>query len=93
MLRDTEGFDRATRGPWGAATFVATQGRYASFTTLGALIIILMLAFEPFTQQVISFSTVLVPVPNVGEYVSKTNKMNAINNMFGQDNTLMGHKL
>ncbi len=85
MLQDIEEFDRATRGPWGAATFITRQCRYASFTTLGALIIILMLAFEPFTQQVISFSTVLVPVPNVGEFVSKTNIMNTIDVMFKSD--------
>lgn len=49
---DFEIFDKATRGPWGAAMLLyRTKGR--SLAALGALIIVLVLAIDVFLQQVI----------------------------------------
>lgn len=45
---------KASRGPWGAfALLWNDKGRHIS--SLGALIIILILFMEPFTQQIVSF--------------------------------------
>lgn len=72
-LNEMDQFDRAGRGPWGAITFIVKLGKSAPFTAFGALTIVLMLAFEPFTQQVITFSTRAVPIADSGEFITKTN--------------------
>lgn len=72
-LSEIDEFDRAGRGPWGACTFIVKLGKSAPFTALGAFIIVLMLAFEPFAQQVITFSTRDIPIKNSGEFITKTN--------------------
>lgn len=49
---DFEIFDKATRGPWGAAMLLyRTKGR--SLASLGAIIILLLLAIDSFLQQTI----------------------------------------
>lgn len=49
---DFEIFDKATRGPWGAAMLLfRTKGR--SLAALGALLIVLLLAIDSFLQQVV----------------------------------------
>lgn len=49
---DFEIFDKATRGPWGAAMLLyRTKGR--SLAALGALLIVLLLAIDAFLQQVV----------------------------------------
>ncbi|KAH3984808.1 hypothetical protein HBH52_052100 [Parastagonospora nodorum] len=49
---DFEIFDKATRGPWGAAMLLfRTKGR--SLAALGALLIVLLLAIDTFFQQVV----------------------------------------
>jgi hypothetical protein len=49
---DFEIFDKASRGPWGAAMLLfRTKGR--SLAALGALLIVLLLAIDTFFQQVI----------------------------------------
>ncbi|KAH7093059.1 hypothetical protein FB567DRAFT_514554 [Paraphoma chrysanthemicola] len=51
---DFEIFDKASRGPWGAALLLfRTKGR--SLAALGALLIVLLLAIDTFFQQVIDF--------------------------------------
>ncbi|KAF1936136.1 hypothetical protein EJ02DRAFT_414481 [Clathrospora elynae] len=51
---DFEIFDKASRGPWGAALLLfRTKGR--SLAALGALLIVLLLAVDTFFQQVVSF--------------------------------------
>jgi len=54
---DFEIFDKATRGPCGAAMLLfRTQGR--SLAALGALLIVLLLAIDTFLQQVINLPNV-----------------------------------
>jgi hypothetical protein len=51
---DFEIFDKASRGPWGAALLLfRTKGR--SLAALGALLIVLLLAIDTFFQQVIDY--------------------------------------
>lgn len=51
---DFEIFDKASRGPWGAALLLyRTKGR--SLAALGALLIVLLLAIDTFFQQVVEF--------------------------------------
>lgn len=66
-------FDIASRGPWGAFKFTwSTRGR-ALLASMGAAITVLMLAFEPFTQQVIAFSARNVLLHNETANVLVTN--------------------
>jgi hypothetical protein len=52
---DFEIFDKATRGPWGAALLLyRTKGR--SLAAFGALLIVLLLAIDTFFQQVIVYT-------------------------------------
>ncbi|KAF2656357.1 hypothetical protein K491DRAFT_715432 [Lophiostoma macrostomum CBS 122681] len=54
-LSQLQRFDAASRGPMGAALMLwDTKGR-ALVASLGALVTILLLAFEPFAQRVIAF--------------------------------------
>lgn len=56
-LRDLQDFDDASRGPWGSFTFLLnTRGR-AIVASIGALITIIGLGFEPSAQQILSFPT------------------------------------
>ena len=51
---DFEIFDKASRGPWGAALLLfRTKGR--SLAALGALLIVLLLAIDSFFQQVVTY--------------------------------------
>jgi hypothetical protein len=51
---DFEIFDKASRGPWGAALLLyRTKGR--SLAALGALLIVLLLAIDTFFQQIIGY--------------------------------------
>ncbi|PLN76120.1 hypothetical protein BDW42DRAFT_26799 [Aspergillus taichungensis] len=50
-LTDFEVYDEASRGPWGSIQLLTTVKW--NLATIGAVITILRLAFEPFTQQVV----------------------------------------
>ena len=52
-LQDLQSFDEASRGPGGSTTFLLL-GR-PSLASIGALITILALVFDPFVQQVIQY--------------------------------------
>ncbi|CAG7931605.1 unnamed protein product [Penicillium olsonii] len=53
-LRDLQSFDSASRGPWGSS-IILFEHKGNSIASIGALIIILTLAFDPFLQQVLTF--------------------------------------
>ena len=53
-LRDFQSFDSASRGPWGSS-IILFEHKGNSIASIGALIIILALAFDPFLQQVLTF--------------------------------------
>lgn len=51
-LQDLQAFDEASRGPWGALTLL--QHSRLSVASLGALVTLLLLGFDPFIQQLIT---------------------------------------
>ncbi|KAI1158857.1 hypothetical protein F5B18DRAFT_639260 [Nemania serpens] len=53
-LLDLQLFDDASRGPWGSIVLLATP-RSWSLVSIGAVVSILALAFDPFTQQIITY--------------------------------------
>ena len=63
-LNQLQVFDDASRGPWGAWVLLwRLRSKHRSLLAcFGAVITILLLAFEPFTQQVITFPTRSAPV-------------------------------
>ena len=56
-LSEFEDFDEATRGPWGAICFIWKINRRAIVATFGAVMAILILAMDPFSQQVLNYET------------------------------------
>lgn len=64
-------FDKASRGPWGAFRFIFDIKGGTRLASLGSLITVLMLGFEPFTQQVIRFSPRRVPVQSMSGSITK----------------------
>jgi hypothetical protein len=51
-LNQLQHFDWASRGPWGAARLLWDVKWRAVLASLGAIVTVLLLAFEPFAQQV-----------------------------------------
>jgi cellulose synthase/poly-beta-1,6-N-acetylglucosamine synthase-like glycosyltransferase len=51
---DTQLFDDASRGPWGSLILLVTPHSW-SLVSMGALVTILALAFDPFAQQLITY--------------------------------------
>ena len=47
-------FDDASRGPWGAAIFLYDV-RWRSFASIGAMVVIVSLAYDPFIQQILRY--------------------------------------
>ncbi|KAK8242124.1 hypothetical protein HDK77DRAFT_274380 [Phyllosticta capitalensis] len=64
-LSELNHFDEASRGPFGALKFLCSAKTSALTAALGALIVVVSLAMDPFAQQIISFDTRYVP--NLGE--------------------------
>ena len=54
-LQDLQAFDDASRGPGGSSTFLFLTK--PSLASIGALVTVLALAFDPFVQQVIQYPT------------------------------------
>jgi hypothetical protein len=64
QLSDFEYFDKATRGAWGAACFVWKINRRALVASFGAVMAVLVLAMDPFSQQVLHYVTRTSSIPN-----------------------------
>ena len=64
QLADFDHFDEATRGPWGATWFIWKVNRRAIVATCGAVLAILILAMDPFSQQVLYYATETIKVEN-----------------------------
>jgi hypothetical protein len=62
-LHDFESFDSASRGPWPSFLLI-WKTRASHLVSLGALLTIVNLAFQPFVQQAVSFPQRLVPIGN-----------------------------
>jgi hypothetical protein len=72
-LEQMQAFDAATRGPWGAATFTWRTRGTAMLASMGTIITVLLLALEPFTQQILAFSSRNVLLHNETASVLATN--------------------
>jgi len=55
-LMDAAIFDSASRGPYGAIQMLTGSTRQ-SLASIGAIVIVLALTFDPFTQQVVTYET------------------------------------
>jgi hypothetical protein len=74
-----EVFDGATRGPWGSLIFLWKTKGTMLLASLGALVTVILLAFEPFAQQAIDFTTHLALLKNVTGSVTKTSAWSDVN--------------
>ncbi|KAJ5611468.1 hypothetical protein N7528_008573 [Penicillium herquei] len=68
-LSSMQEFDNASRGPLGSICIILSH-RAQSLVCLGAAIIVILLAFEPFMQQVISYPVLSVKITD-GQAVAK----------------------
>lgn len=71
-LMDIQRFDDASRGPLGAVILLWTMKVQAIVASLGAVITILALATDPFTQQVLSYPSSPTNVTNVTATIAAT---------------------
>lgn len=62
-LDDMQEFDDASRGPWGSVTLLFTIN-VRSLASVGALVTILTLAYDPFVQQVLQYPVRVVQQPS-----------------------------
>ncbi|CAI7613061.1 unnamed protein product [Penicillium viridicatum] len=86
-LRDLQSFDSASRGPWGSIIMLF-QHKGTSIASLGALIIILALAFDPFLQQVLTFPLRQTPsLLNPNSQFSSFSQVHNILPLWGLDPT------
>ena len=72
-LHDLVQYDDATRGPLGAFSLLRRLRLRHALSSIGALIILLVLVIDPFTQQVIDYYDCGVPVGGVNGTVPRTN--------------------
>jgi Protein of unknown function (DUF3176) len=61
-LKEMDVFDRSSRGPLGALELLMSVNWRAPVASIGAGIILLALAIDPFTQQILEFPVRTVPV-------------------------------
>ncbi|OQE21313.1 hypothetical protein PENSTE_c012G00908 [Penicillium steckii] len=65
QLFGIQAFDAASRGPLGSLKIIFYhKGR--SLASLGAVVMVLLLAFDPFIQLLLSYPVIAVPHPNMG---------------------------
>jgi hypothetical protein len=76
-IQHFQDFDEASRGPWGAFVFLWKTKGTAYLAGFGALITVLMLGFEPFTQQIIEvYSQDTVRSDSAGYFTSTNTFVN-----------------
>lgn len=71
-LLDLQIFDDASRGPMGALKLIWAVRLQALVAVIGAIIIVLTLAMDPFTQQILSFPTALTNLTNSTAEIGST---------------------
>lgn len=70
QISDIDIFDEASRGPWGAFNFILRMKGRSALTSVGAFVVLVSLAMEPFAQQILSFETRSVVSANDSAQVS-----------------------
>jgi hypothetical protein len=76
-------FDDASRGPWGAFVFLWKTKGVAWLASVGALITLLMMAFEPFSQQAIHVTQNYVRLRNETGKVAYSGDMSDLDYEYG----------
>ncbi|KAF2167532.1 hypothetical protein M409DRAFT_22339 [Zasmidium cellare ATCC 36951] len=71
-LSDLQVFDDASRGPLGSLKLLWKVNRHSAVASMGAILTVLALALEPFTQQVIRYPTKQAPTTNVTALIGAT---------------------
>ena len=75
-VNDFDSFDSASRGPWGAAKLLVKHPSNI-FASLGACIMILSVAIDPFTQQVLRFYNCQIAIDGSTATIARTNSYTA----------------
>lgn len=71
LLSQLQTYDNASRGPWGAVMYLVSMWKdMRGVAALGAVLTILALAFEPFTQQIVEFEPRQTFASNATAYVN-----------------------
>lgn len=78
-MRDLEVYDKASRGPEGSLRFLFTRQTFASVASIGALITLLLLPIDAFTQQIVKPVSVQKPVSGVNSTFGYTTLYNTGN--------------
>ncbi|RYF38680.1 MAG: DUF3176 domain-containing protein, partial [Cytophagaceae bacterium] len=78
-------FDDATRGPWGATVLLCSRS-IRPLASLGAVITILALAYDPFLQQLVRYPIVRNTVPSDEAVTKKAISLDATSNFSRWDN-------
>ncbi|EON63148.1 hypothetical protein W97_02375 [Coniosporium apollinis CBS 100218] len=76
QLQDFDRFDRASRGPWGASRLLFWF-HGPTLALLGALLTVLALAIDPFTQNIIDIRSCQTPVTNLTATIQTANVYDA----------------
>ncbi|KAK3681309.1 hypothetical protein B0T22DRAFT_540208 [Podospora appendiculata] len=77
-LTKLQTFDEASRGPWGSTRLLLSPKTAGLIGWLGALLTVVSLALDPFTQQVITFPTRRVPAPAEAAHVQVIHSLDAV---------------
>ncbi|RSL63972.1 hypothetical protein CEP53_004237 [Fusarium sp. AF-6] len=72
-LIDFDRFDAASRGPWGSIRLLRSMIRHPHWAAVGAFTVIVLLAYEPFIQAVLTIKDVSMVLDN-----TKYNQLSAI---------------
>lgn len=73
-LQDLQIYDEASRGPWGAMVLLKTSK--FSLASLGALIVLFLLGFDPFIQQLITTPQRTLRRPEISTAILRATSFN-----------------
>lgn len=77
-LHHVDVYDQASRGPMGSLKFLWAIGHRDTLATTGALIIILMVIIDPFTQQILSYYGCSWPVPDMQVFLPRSSFLGSL---------------
>jgi hypothetical protein len=83
-LSDMQTFDGATRGPWGALVLLCSRS-IRPLASLGAVITILALAYDPFLQQLVRYPVIYESVWSDYATTKKSGSLSATSNFTDWD--------
>ncbi|KAK3369847.1 hypothetical protein B0H63DRAFT_514111 [Podospora didyma] len=83
-LMALQDLDDASRGPWGSAQLLFSPRKIGWAAWLGAVLTVISLALDPFTQQIMAFPTRLVPSAEGTAQVASTQSANKLTTAVSQ---------